>query len=135
MPKILPSLGDRLFTGIEDVIEGLNREIVPVLRAVRRAINLISGDTTSITADYTVTLADRRIYADASGGAITITLQSAVKASSKMLTVEKTDSSGNAVTLSSSDNIKGATTYPLAAQYNYVTVFSDATTYHVEADG
>lgn len=77
------------------------------------------------TAAYTVVAADQRslILADASGGAFTVTLPLGSNVFAGFsLTIEKSDSSGNAVTVdgNGSETIDGAATRVLSVQYEAV---------------
>ena len=81
------------------------------------------------TGAYTVTTADDVVVCDSSGGAFTITLFTAVGNTGKVLTIKKTDSSSNAVTVdgASSETIDGATTVGIVAQNDAVKIVSDGT--------
>lgn len=72
-------------------------------------------------------------FCSASGGAFAVTLPTASSQSGKLFIIKKTDSSGNAVTVTraGSDTIDGATTYALTAQYQSVTIISDGTNWNV----
>ena len=87
--------------------------------------NRVHPDYRTITASGSATVNDHPILADAPAGAITLTLVAVASAAGKTLTVIKTDSSGNAVTLdgNASETINGSTTHALAAQYNRVRIF------------
>jgi|GEM_PF-6354469 len=66
---------------------------------------------------------------NASGAAVTETLPPASTVSGLLYAIIKTDSSANAVTVkgSGTENINGANTYNLTAQYKVVIVISDGT--------
>lgn len=68
---------------------------------------------------------------DASTGAITLTVPPARPHKGKGWTFKKTDSSGNAVTVSSASSIDGSTTYPLSSQYSAITIVSDGENWHI----
>lgn len=53
----------------------------------------------TITAAYTVTLADHTLLCDASGGAFTVTLPEVALANGQTFNIKKTDSSAFAVTV------------------------------------
>ncbi|MFB6518582.1 glycosyl hydrolase family 28-related protein [Streptomyces sp. NPDC056401] len=78
-------------------------------------------------AAYTLTTADSIVTGNATGGAFSLTLPTAVGIAGRSYTLKKIDASGNAVTVAttSSQTIDASTTYSLAAQYKYVTVVSD----------
>ncbi len=95
-----------------------------------------SGAVDEKTAAYTITIDDatKIIAVDASSGALTITLLAAATAGDGFeVTVKKTDSSANAVTVdgNGSETIDGATTYVLGTQHESVTVRSDASNWQV----
>jgi hypothetical protein len=79
------------------------------------------------TGAYTATATDEIIPCDASGGAFSVTLPTAVGVPGQRYVVKKVDSSVNAVTVAttSSQTIDGATTYSLAAQWDSVRVVSN----------
>jgi hypothetical protein len=73
-----------------------------------------------LTTDYTV-------LGNATGGAISLTLPTAVGVSGQIYALKKIDSSANAVTVAttSSQTIDGRTTYSLAVQYQGIMVQSN----------
>jgi hypothetical protein len=81
---------------------------------------------TSKTAAYTATSTDQVITADASGGAYTITLPTAVGITGRQYTIKKTDSSANAITVdaNSAETIDGSLTISLWKQYQMVVIVS-----------
>lgn len=81
---------------------------------------------TTVTTSTAITTSNTSVFADATSGAITITLPLAASAPGKEFLIEKIDSSGNAVTVSraGSDTINGSTTKSLASQYNFTRVQS-----------
>lgn len=95
-----------------------------------------SGAVLSKTAAYTVTISDltKIIACDASSGAFTVTLLAAADAGDGAeITIKKTDSSVNAVTVDgdSSETIDGQTTYVLNRRYDAISLRSDASNWHV----
>jgi hypothetical protein len=89
----------------------------------------------SVTASFTIDRTDRTVLCNATGGAITATLPPAAACKGFPVTIKKTDASGNAVTVdgNASETIDGAANYPLAAQWNSVTVQSDGTNFVIIA--
>ena len=87
----------------------------------------------SKTANYTCTASDNVLLCNASSGAFTITLPTAVGALGRTYTVKKTDSSTSAVTIAttSSQTIDGATTRAISLQYGYIEVTSDGSNWQV----
>lgn len=82
-------------------------------------------NTFAITVAYTADLDDQIITANTAGGAYALTLPLASKSQGKEFTIVKSDSSGNAVTVtaSGSDLISGQATQDLLAQYATMVVF------------
>lgn len=91
--------------------------------------------TVTKTTTYTATVTDRTILCDATAGAFTVTLPTAAAAydsalaTGTVLTLIKTDSGANAVTIDGdgSETINGATTQALAAQWDKLTIISTGT--------
>lgn len=77
--------------------------------------------------DYTITLNDSLVTADATAGNITITLRPADECEQKLIIIKKTDASANTVTVAAdgSETIDGAATNVLAAQYDTLKLMSD----------
>lgn len=78
-------------------------------------------------------VSDQVVYADASGGAFALTLPDPSLFVNNTLTVQKTDASGNAVTISpfAAETINGASSFSLPAQYDSGSFFSDGTNWSV----
>lgn len=86
----------------------------------------------SKTVAYSVTRADSVVLADATGGAITITLLTPVGIKARRYTVKRLNAGANAVTIATASGlIDGAATQVLAAQYAKITVVSDGTNWQV----
>ena len=79
------------------------------------------------TANYTLTTTDFTVLGNASGGAITLTLPTAVGVSGQIYTLKKIDSSANVVTIAttSAQTIDGQSSYSLSLQYAGVQVQSN----------
>lgn len=98
--------------------------------------------TRSKTAAYTAVITDKLIKADATSAAFTVTLPSATNMSGLQITVKRTNSGANNVTVgtTSSQTIDlpggaAATTRVLGNQYAFVTVESDGTNWMIVAMG
>lgn len=108
-----------------------------ILSAIQTQINSsVDGflfPVTSITSSYTVTANDCVIFANATSGAITVTLQAADQAKTKRLVVKKTDASANAVTIAAagSNTIDGASSDSLPNQYDSIELASDGTNWFI----
>lgn len=89
------------------------------------SIAAISASATAGVATY--------IVADATSGAITVTLPAASGLTGRKYTVKKTDSSLNAVTVdgNGTETIDGALTYVIVSQYLAVKIISDGSNWHV----
>jgi len=83
----------------------------------------------TVTANYTMTWADETILADASGGAITVTLPDPAAYPNYEVMIKKIDSSANAVTVAphGTETIDGASSLTLANQNDAVRLRSDGT--------
>ena len=79
--------------------------------------------------DYTIVSADNVILCNASAGAFTITLPTAVGRSGKMYNIKKIDSTSNIVTVDGdgTETIDDGLTADLTVQYESITVVSDGT--------
>ena len=101
--------------------------------AVLKPHGSFGTDIKSKSANYTNTMGDSVILVTSSGK--TITLPDAVShCAGRIYTVKLTVSGTATVATTSSQNIDGATTYSLSAQYKYVTVQSDGTQWWVIAN-
>jgi len=96
-------------------------------------INSLTVAVTSVSANYTLTDDDFLVLVNASGGARTVTLPTAIGIKGRIYVIKKTDNSANAVTVAttSSQTIDGATTYSLASQYKRVEVISDGSNWQI----
>lgn len=80
----------------------------------------------TVTSNYSATITDDVINANAVGGAITVTLPPVTSTKGKVFTVRKTDSTLNAVTVS--PNVNGAS-QSLVSQYDTTTITSSGSDY------
>jgi hypothetical protein len=80
----------------------------------------------------TLTATDSVILADATSGAFTVTLPSAVGIAGRQYTIKKIDNSANTVTIASvAGNIDGAATKTLSAQWQAARVVSGGSNWYV----
>jgi hypothetical protein len=81
----------------------------------------------TITTDTTVTSSNVAVFANATSGAIDVTLYAATSNGGKTLTIKKTDSSSNTVDVirAGGETIDGATTVTLKHQNESITLMSD----------
>lgn len=88
----------------------------------------------TVTAAYDIeTEEDRVVLADATAGALNVTLPAAANADETEYVIKKVDVSVNAVTLVTpgAETIDGAATFVLTSQFDAVRVASDGTNYCV----
>lgn len=130
-----------IFTDLETTIGQRNIRVTvePISESVPAPV--VSGPfepVTAVSGSYTVLAGDRFIEADATGGALTVTLPTAVGATGKLYTISKKDSSANLVTIAttSSQTIgsKSATVTRLIFQGEAVTLRSDGANWRYVSD-
>jgi hypothetical protein len=84
----------------------------------------------SVTAAYTVQDVDFAVIADATSGAVTVTLPDAH--SDRVVSVKKVDASNNVtIATPSSETIDGAATKVLSTQYDAVILIADGSNWHI----
>lgn len=88
--------------------------------------NVNSDDT--VDKNYSVYICD------ATSNNITITLPSASDYTGYYFTIKRVDNSANSVNITSTDNIDGQSGILLTGQYDYITVISDGTTWHITSE-
>jgi hypothetical protein len=93
----------------------------------------ISTVITNKTADYTVTISDSIIIGDATTGAFTITLPTAVGIAGRQYTIKKIDGSSNTITIDAYDNetIDGELTQILLNEDDTITIVSDGSNWRI----
>lgn len=102
----------------------------PTITGLNVAIN-----ATPKTSNYTLTTTDDEILGNASGGAFTFTLPTAVGASGKIYLLKRTDQTlANQITVNttSSQTIDGITSTTLATQYESIRVRSDGANWQID---
>lgn len=104
------------------------------LLSYQRASGALTNIATSKTANYTATTADDLIPCDATSGAFTVTLYSASGNAGHEITIKKTDSTFNVVTIdaNASETIDGALTRRLCTQNEAITLACDGTNWYVK---
>lgn len=105
------------------------------LDALDSGVQWLPMNTTSVTAAYSMNGKDKVILADATAAPFTVTLPNAgLRRNQQPLTVKRTNSGGNAVTVGSAGGtIDGASTVSLVAQYATRQFVSDGTNWHIIA--
>ena len=93
----------------------------------------VNTDITSKTTTYTATTSDDTILCDASSGGFTVDLYTAVGNNGRRLTIKKTDSSSNLVTVdgSGSETIDGSTTKDIRFQNTAMQIISNNTNWSI----
>jgi hypothetical protein len=91
------------------------------------------GTYRSVTATGNVVSGDYLIIADATAGAITMTLPPAALVPGRIYAFKRVNSGANAVVVdpSGAETIDGAATYTLSAQWNSVTIMSNGTAWFI----
>jgi hypothetical protein len=101
----------------------LSRELGIVERAIRDRRLRLQRET---TASLTLGAQDEIVYADATGGAITITLPDARRFWGYEYTIKRLNAGANLVTIDGDGAlIDGGATFPIGTQYEAITVSSD----------
>jgi hypothetical protein len=94
--------------------------------------NYVLSRVKVVTTTAALTVMDDTYYVrvDCTGGALTITLPSALSYPGRRILIKKIDATGNAVTISRSgtDTIEGSNTMSLAAQWNKQELISNGNT-------
>ena len=111
----------------------INRSYITNFDQILDASNLaFSYNTNSASASLTAVDGINVQLVNATSGAVTITLPTAVNNNASFI-IKKTDSSANVVTIdgASSETIDGDLTYKLNDQYNYVEIVSNGTNWVV----
>lgn len=76
----LSAVGDK---ALEELLEAWNRELSPLLRAMRAEVNRLGGDVVTVSADHNLLLTESTVLLDPSGGGFTVYLPSAEAAKHK----------------------------------------------------
>jgi hypothetical protein len=108
-----------------DMDANLRRDLTELFRRQAVKINQLSQDTTRVSA--ATTIAVPLVLADASGGALNLTLPPALDWDDAIIRVKKMDSSANVVNVltTNSETIDGTLTVAITVQYTAVQLMSD----------
>ena len=114
-------------------IPELNDAIREVKRALQYAFTVLN--ITNADSPYTALTTSSIIFANATDGAITVNLPTAVGISGRRYIIKKTDSSANAVTVdgNGSQTIDGSTTKILLNQYDCIEIYSDGANWQISS--
>jgi hypothetical protein len=87
----------------------------------------------TFTASGAVAVGISYVLGDATAGAVTITLPLVAQSVGRAITIKKTDSTGNTITIdgNGSETIDGATTVAISTQYGVVSVYCDGVVWWV----
>ncbi|MFC1893763.1 hypothetical protein ACFLYR_07055 [Chloroflexota bacterium] len=96
----------------------------------------LSTALAQVTKTYSIGDNDSIIAGDASSGAFTVAMPTAVGIAGRQYTVKKTDSTGNAVTIDpwGTETIDGRVSYYLDTQWKYLTIVSDGADWLIVAN-
>ncbi len=119
---------------LEEYLKTLVKVLRDVFFQISDVVNI--NDTPPIltkTANYTLTKDDKVILADATSGAITMSLPVAALAKNLMFDIKKVDSSSNTVTVDGdgSEEIDGAVTFDLLSEDETVRIICNGTAWFI----
>lgn len=117
----------------ETFLSTLNLVWIRVLKEIRELVNARFGNVITVTYPTDGQIQDAEVVlVDAIDGIITIQLPQ-TSASIRKITVKKIDATANVVTVAAqaAQTIDGSTSYPLAAQWDKVTVTNDGTNWFI----
>jgi len=125
-----------LSTKYNSVVQGINREIVPIMQEVTAELNRLGGNVLSLTAAREVLNTDRFLFADDSSG-YDVTLPEAAFFKNQPLTVKKKGNSAvtTRIVAQSTETIDGASSVTLHETYGAIQVFSDGVDWHILSGG
>lgn len=100
-----------------------------VAEDLRKVRNAAITSSSAVSAAYTVKSSDKVLLVDASGGGVTLTLPAAASAKNSDVTIKKTDTTGNAVTIdgNGSETIDGGLTAVIVTPYVALRLYCDGT--------
>lgn len=103
------------------------------LQASATAFLTIKHAVTPVTSSLVLTSTHSVVFADASGGGITVTLPTAVGIAGRIYTIKRTNSGSNTVTIAttSSQTVDADTTVVLTTQYTSIDVVSDGSNWKI----
>lgn len=114
---------------LNDVLESYNRQTQSrILNLIQISINQgadgFLNNVRKVTSSQSALISDSVILADASGGAVTVTLKPAAECVGKIVSVKRLNSGANNVTVAcnGSETIDGSATVSLTTQYQSVTL-------------
>jgi hypothetical protein len=122
--------------GFVDVLEALNREIVPVLKQATSEVNRVGGDIQTKDAAYEIQTSDRVVLL-VDGTALDVTLPLVANFENQPLLVKKKGAAAVNMRLvpQTGETIDGAANLTVAQAYGAVEVFSDGVEWHLISGG
>lgn len=120
-------------TSIAEIADQIARWSDAGLRFLDNTSAVIPYTVVSVAAAYTFAAFDRVVLANATAGAFSVTLPSAVgRRNQQPLIVKRTNAGANAVTVASAGGtIDGAATQSLATQWASITAVSDGSSWYL----
>jgi hypothetical protein len=115
----------------QDAINELDTE--KVAKAGDTMLGSLGLPIVNKTGTYTATASDHTIICDATSGAFTINLPTAVGITGRVYVIKKIDATGNAITVdgATTETIDGALTKLVNTQYLSVTIQSNGTNWYI----
>jgi len=101
----------------------------PFPNSVLHVSGAISTQVTAVSSNITLTQSHSVVLVSASGGAVTITLPSAVGIAGRQYVIKKDDVTANTVTVdpAGTETIEGVATASLPSQWHWIVIISDGT--------
>lgn len=130
------AIGSGAIVSTSNTIQLGNTSVVTVVTSGAIKSNGMLSNLVSKTSAYTLLTSDEIITGDATSSAFTITLPTAVGITGQTFTIKRLNAGINIVTVgtTASQTIDGTSTYILNAQYKYLKVVSNGTSWLVIAN-
>ena len=119
--------------GLMEMVDGANRGLNGLDENGAVALGNATVEIDDTDSPYTVPDGIITIFADATGGAITVNFPTVVGLGDRSIRVVKVDASANKVTPTSADKINGAGTYDLLNQYDAAVFEKNSVTWFITA--
>jgi len=113
--------------------EAWNRELSPLMKAIRDEVNRLGGDRITTDGDASIQRTDRTIFADTADAAQTLTMPPAADVDDQHFFFKKVDSTANYVSIvfDGTEECDGAGTVVLTLQYTTVEIVSNGVGYDI----
>ena len=111
--------------------DGMSYSVLSTATSLNDVQSITNGDS-----PFTITTSMHTIQCNATGGAITVTLPTAVGISGQQFYIKKTDSGANAVTVATNgaQTIDGAGSFSLASQFDWLVIESDGSNWSISSE-